>query len=151
MLRRILLTGTVAALTLASLAGAAAATRHAATAAVAPAASPELVLAWIDADWCIKCRAIKNAGTWDDLIGRFEDEPVLFVDLDVTAGRRNADKTLQAEYLAGALGIGDNWDRYGRKTGTLILFEADSGDVVAEFDHATPTEAITKRIKEAAS
>ena len=92
------------------------------------AESPKVIAVKFHADWCGSCKKI--GPIVHDLSNKMDTAPVLFVTLDMTtqSSRR------QAEFMASALGIGDLWAQYGGKTGMVLLFDAESRQIVGKFD-----------------
>jgi thiol-disulfide isomerase/thioredoxin len=104
------------------------------------AESPQLVLVKFHADWCPHCRVLNPV--FDDVQASIADQPVLFVRVDKT----DKAKARQAEYLTAELGLGQHWPSYGRRTGLVVLFDADTGKVVEEFNSSSTATEIRESI-----
>ena len=81
--------------------------------------SPALYVVKVHADWCGSCKAL--APVLEEVRESLADEPVLFLELDVTDEARTA----QARLLTAALGIEDHL-KANNKTGLVLLI--DPGD-----------------------
>jgi thiol-disulfide isomerase/thioredoxin len=122
------------------MAGGASATVGQPAATEAGAEAPELVLVKFHADWCPHCRKLNEP--WAAVQAGLADEPVLFVKLDKT----DKAKAKQAEYLTAELGLGGHWERLGKKTGLIVLFDARTGRVVREFTSSSDAAEIERTI-----
>lgn len=80
---------------------------------------PALYVVKVHADWCGSCKAL--APVLEEVRESLADEPVLFLELDVTDEARTA----QARLLTAALGIEDHL-KANNKTGLVLLI--DPGD-----------------------
>lgn len=80
---------------------------------------PALYVVKVHADWCGSCKAL--APVLEEVRESLVDEPVLFLELDVTDEARTA----QARLLTAALGIEDHL-KANNKTGLVLLI--DPGD-----------------------
>ncbi|MEL6328295.1 MAG: thioredoxin family protein [Planctomycetota bacterium] len=107
------------------------------------ARSADLVLVKWHADWCPKCRALNPV--WESVSGDLAGGDVLFVHLD----RTDDNDALQAEYMTSALGFGDQWDRYGRRTGVITLHDGETGKLLREFSPRDDADAIKSAIASA--
>ncbi len=85
---------------------------------------PTLVAVKLHADWCARCPTV--APIFAQLTEKYENQPVLFITLDVTddTSRR------QARYLASTLGIEEVFNK-PYETGMLKLIDRQSGEVLA--------------------
>ena len=81
--------------------------------------SPALYVVKVHADWCGSCKAL--VPVLEEVRESLADEPVLFLELDVTDEARTA----QARLLTAALGIEDHL-KANNKTGLVLLI--DPGD-----------------------
>lgn len=88
---------------------------------------PELIAVKFHADWCGKCQAMKPAHK--SVRQAYAEKPVLFVTLDLT---EPAD-VHQAEYLMAELNMGRIWSDIGRKTGFVILVDAESREPIGRL------------------
>ncbi len=104
------------------------------------ARAPQLVLVKVHADWCPHCRKLNEP--WDRVQANLLEKSVLFVKLDKT----DKAKTRQAEYLTAELGLGAHWDHLGKKTGLIVLFDAETGRVVREFTASSSASEIERVI-----
>ena len=80
---------------------------------------PALYVVKVHADWCGSCKALTPV--LEEVRESLADEPVLFLELDVTDEARTA----QARLLTAALGIEDHL-KANNKTGLVLLI--DPGD-----------------------
>lgn len=106
----------------------------------AGARAPELVLVKFHADWCPHCRELN--GPWAEVQAALPGKPVLFVTLDKT----DRVKARQAEYLTAELGLGGHWERFGKKTGVIVLFDAQTARIVREFTSSADAAEIERAI-----
>ncbi len=119
------------------------------------ALSPQLVAAESDkpevygilfyADWCGSCKildpAIQKARGQSDL----DNEPVLFLRLDLT----DATRRYQAGLMANALGLGEFFDRNAGATGFLLLVDAESGEIIKRLTKTMDAKSITEEVRSA--
>ena len=114
-------------------------------AAQAPAAarSPEVLLVAFHADWCSACQAL-GPKVMNDVLPELGKEPYLLVSLDLTD--QGSD---QAEYMLSALGLGELWRTYGRKTGFIAMVDAESKRVLQTFRPSTDAGEMVGQIKAA--
>lgn len=113
---------------------------------------PELYVAKVHADWCGSCTAL--VPILKEVQAGVADEPVLFVQLDVTDSTR----TDQARLLAAALGVEDHL-KANNKTGLVLLIDArdnrlletvtknnTAAEIVGKIeDHLTPSRAAREK------
>ncbi len=107
------------------------------------AEAPKVIALKLHADWCGSCKAMGPVFT--DLANKFDTEPVLFVTLDMTTQSQRK----QAEYHAAALGIGDLWPTYGKKTGLILLIDAQSRKVVGTLNKTHDIKQMGSALKRA--
>ena len=89
----------------------------AAAVAVEGEGGPDLYVAKVHADWCGSCQTL--VPILKEVQAAVADEPVLFVQLDVTDSTRTA----QARLLAAALGVEEHL-KANNKTGLVLLIDA---------------------------
>lgn len=113
-----------------------------------PSASPKIpavIAVRIHADWCGACK--KLAPVYSELKGRTNDQPILFVTLDMTDEATRQ----QAEYLAGVLGLDRLWFKQAKKTGSVVLLDGKRKRVVstmaAPFNLKSMETAVRKAIE----
>lgn len=84
--------------------------------------NPSVIAIKFHADWCGSCR--RMGSVFEDLTTVTEEEPVLFVRLDLTD--RSSRK--QAQYLMSMLNLQHVWEQFGtgQKTGFILLVDVDS-------------------------
>ncbi len=92
-------------------------------------AGPKIIAVKFHADWCGSCKAMGDV--YEEMQAKFDQQPVLWITLDQT---REHGRT-QAEYLAHALNMKDIWAEYGRKTGFILLVNAETSQVVEKLTH----------------
>ncbi len=105
------------------------------------AAAPELMVVRFHADWCGVCT--KLAPNYAKLREKFCDS-VLFVTLDLTD--RPLDR--QAEFLAGALDVGDLWKDNRLQVGKTYVVATKSGCVVSEIPADCTLDQMTAQIQD---
>lgn len=84
---------------------------------------PDLYVAKVHADWCGSCKTL--VPILEEVQAGVADEPVLFVQLDVTDSTRTA----QARLLAAALGVEDHL-KANNKTGLVLLIDAGDNSLL---------------------
>lgn len=106
--------------------------------------TPELLVVKFYADWCGKCRAMKEAyeGVVDDTM----TEPYLHVVLDMTDEKTIA----QAELLASRLNIDQIWSEYAPRTGYALVVDADTGEVLDRLTPGMSTSDMARTLEQAA-
>jgi thiol-disulfide isomerase/thioredoxin len=94
---------------------------------------PEVVVLKLHADWCAECKAMGTL--MDDLASKFDQEPVLFITLDLTDSSTRS----RAELMVGALGYRGLWDELGagKKTGEIAVIHHEKR-TLAEMANAKP-------------
>ena len=95
----------------------------AAAVAVEGEGGPDLYVAKVHADWCGSCQTL--VPILEEVQAGVADEPVLFVQLDVTDSTRTA----QARLLAAALGVEDHL-KANNKTGLVLLIDAGDNSLL---------------------
>jgi thiol-disulfide isomerase/thioredoxin len=103
---------------------------------------PKLIAAYFYADWCPNCKVFSPA--WSAAREHFvaDQQPILFVTLDLT----DKPRIRQSVLLAQALGIGDFVKAQGSATGYAAVLDATSKKELARFDRTADSAAITKKI-----
>ena len=86
---------------------------------------PALYVVKVHADWCGSCKAL--APVLEEVRESLADEPVLFLELDVTDEARTA----QARLLTAALGIEDHL-KANNKTGLVLLIDPGDNNALLE-------------------
>ena len=107
-------------------------------ASTAPA-SPETLAVKFHADWCGSCK--RMGPVFEDLRNKYDGQPVLFVELDLTNGTTRA----QAEYLATALGFGEVYAA-NQGTGFILLLDATSRQTLAKLTADQDIKAMGRQI-----
>lgn len=105
---------------------------------------PKVIAVKFHADWCGSCKAM--GPVFEEMQDKYDQQPVLYVRLDLTreAGRR------QAQYMVHALGMGDNiWSEYGRKTGFILLVNAETREVIKKLTPDQNLKAMGASLQEA--
>ena len=98
-----------------------------AVSAIAGAAKPKVVGVLFHADWCNSCKTLEpklNAIKKD-----FAGQPVLFTRVDFTDDFTKE----QSDLLASYLNLGPAYAEQGRKTGYMLLFDAESKQVLGKL------------------
>lgn len=105
---------------------------------------PKVVVLKLHADWCDACK--KMGSMFEDLTAKFDEEPVLFITLDLTDSSTRS----RAELMIGALGYGELWDDLGagKKTGQLAIIGHKGKKLVEMFEPQTIT-GVESRVKDA--
>ncbi len=113
--------------------------------AEATAEQPAVIGVLFYADWCGSCQVldpvIEKARGKSDL----DNQPVLFVRLDLT----NATSRYQAGLLAESLGLGAIYNKNAGATGYMLLLDADTKAPVARLTKSMDANEITASIKAA--
>ncbi len=115
------------------------------THAIADTDQPEIFGVLFYADWCGSCKildpAIQKARGQSDL----DNEPVLFVRLDLT----DATRRYQASLMASALGLGDFYEKNAGATGFMLLVDAETKEIISRLTKTMDATAITNEVKAA--
>ena len=113
--------------------------------AAADSGEPEVYGVLFYADWCGSCKildpAIQKARGQSDL----DNDPVLFVRLDLT----DATRRYQAGLMASALGLGEFYDRNAGATGFLLLVDAETKEVIKRLTKTMDAKSITEEVRSA--
>lgn len=102
---------------------------------------PDLYVAKVHADWCGSCQTL--VPILKEVQAAVADEPVLFVQLDVTDSTRTA----QARLLAAALGVEEHL-KANNKTGLVLLIDARDNRLLETVTKKNPAAEIVARIEE---
>lgn len=92
-----------------------------AAAAHAQSAKPKVLGVLFYADWCASCKKLDPK--IEAIKTDFADKPILFTRVDFT----NDYTKLQSDLLAAALNLGPSYAEQGRKTGFMLLLDAETG------------------------
>ena len=111
----------------------------AAAVAVEGEGGPDLYVAKVHADWCGSCKTL--VPILEEVQAGVADEPVLFVQLDVTDSTRTA----QARLLAAALGVEEHL-KANNKTGLVLLIDAGDTSLLETVTKLNPAAEIVGRI-----
>jgi thiol-disulfide isomerase/thioredoxin len=111
------------------------------TVAVEGEGDPALYVAKVHADWCGSCTAL--VPILEEVRAEVADEPVLFVQLDVTDSTRTA----QARLLAAALGVEDHL-KANNKTGLVLLIDARDHTLLETVTKKNTAAEIVARIED---
>ncbi|MDJ0750239.1 MAG: thioredoxin domain-containing protein [Woeseiaceae bacterium] len=106
---------------------------------------PEVLGILFYADWCGSCKILEPEVDKARGKANLDNEPVLFVRLDLT----DATRRHQAAMLASSLGIGDFFDRNAGATGFMLLVDAESKEVISTLTKKSDAAAITEQVKAA--
>ena len=110
------------------------------TVAVEGEGDPALYVAKVHADWCGSCTAL--VPILEEVRAEVADEPVLFVQLDVTDSTRTA----QARLLAAALGVEDHF-KANNKTGLVLLIDAQDHTLLETVTRQNSAAEIVGKIE----
>ncbi len=115
------------------------------TLASAEKEQPEVLGVLFYADWCGSCKVldpeIQKARGKSDL----DNEPVLFVRLDLT----DATRRYQSSLMATSLGLGDFYKENAGATGFMLLVDAETKEVISMLTKKMDAAAITSAVKAA--
>jgi thiol:disulfide interchange protein len=120
-------------------------TQQTETIADAKARAPEVLVVAFHADWCAKCQTL-GPKMMQSVFPEIKAEPYLLVKLDLTDRDSN-----QAEYMLSALGLGNLWEQYGRKTGFALVIDAQTKEVLHTINASENPEAMVADIRSAIS
>lgn len=101
---------------------------------------PDIYVAKVHADWCGSCQTL--VPILEEVQAGVADEPVLFVQLDVTDSTRTA----QARLLAAALGVEDHL-KANNKTGLVLLIDAGDNSLLETVTKLNPAAEIVGKIE----
>lgn len=101
---------------------------------------PALYVVKVHADWCGSCKAL--APILKEVRAGVADQPVLFVELDVT----DATLTAQARLLAAALSVEDHF-KANNKTGLVLLINARDHTLLETVTKQNSAAEIVGKIK----
>lgn len=102
--------------------------------------SPALYVVKVHADWCGSCKAL--APVLEEVRESLADEPVLFLELDVTDEARTA----QARLLTAALGIEDHL-KANNKTGLVLLINPGDNALLETLTRKNSADEMVGKIK----
>ena len=102
---------------------------------------PDLYVAKVHADWCGSCQTL--VPILKEVQAAVADEPVLFVQLDVTDSTRTA----QARLLAAALGVEEHL-KANNKTGLVLLIDARTHTLKETVTKKNPAAEIVVKIEQ---
>ena len=102
---------------------------------------PDLYVAKVHADWCGSCQTL--VPILEEVQAAVADEPVLFVQLDVTDSTRTA----QARLLAAALGVEDHL-KANNQTGLVLLIDAGDDRLLETVTKKNPAAEIVGKIED---
>ena len=102
---------------------------------------PDLYVAKVHADWCGSCQTL--VPILKEVQAAVADEPVLFVQLDVTDSTRTA----QARLLAAALGVEEHL-KANNKTGLVLLIDARDNTLKETVTKKNPAAEIVVKIEQ---
>ena len=113
------------------------------TVAIDGEGAPSAVVVKMHADWCPSCKALEP--TLAELKTELEDEPVLFLNFDIT----NPVNTEQSRLLAETLGI-ENLFKKNNKTGLVLVYDPKTMETKHVFTRSDSMEAMKKGIMDMA-
>ena len=102
--------------------------------------SPALYVVKVHADWCGSCKAL--VPVLEKVRESLADEPVLFLELDVTDEARTA----QARLLTAALGI-ENHLKANNKTGLVLLINPGDNALLETLTRKNSADEMVGKIK----
>lgn len=102
--------------------------------------SPALYVVKVHADWCGSCKAL--APVLEEVRESLADDPVLFLELDVTDEARTA----QARLLTAALGIEDHL-KANNKTGLVLLINPGDNALLETLTRKNSADEMVGKIK----
>ena len=102
--------------------------------------SPALYVVKVHADWCGSCKALSPV--LEKVRESLADEPVLFLELDVTDEARTA----QARLLTAALGIEDHL-KANNKTGLVLLINPGDNALLETLTRKSSADEMVGKIK----
>lgn len=101
---------------------------------------PALYVVKVHADWCGSCKAL--APVLEEVRESLADEPVLFLELDVTDEARTA----QARLLTAALGIEDHL-KANNKTGLVLLINPGDNALLETLTRKNSADEMVGKIQ----
>lgn len=102
--------------------------------------SPALYVVKVHADWCGSCKALSPV--LEEVRESLADEPVLFLELDVT----DEAHTAQARLLTAALGIEDHL-KANNKTGLVLLIDPGDNALLETLTRKNSADEMVGKIK----
>lgn len=109
----------------------------------APAETPKIIIVAFHADWCPGCKVL-GPMLVGEVLPEIGNQPYLLVKLDQTEK-----ESRQAEYMLGALGLGDIWSEHAGKTGIALVVDTETKKVLSTINYNQDAAEITKTIKTA--
>jgi len=104
---------------------------------------PKVIAIKFHADYCGACKKIGRV--MPDVIKESGEQPVLFLKMDIT----NDATAAQAEYHMAALGLTDYWEKYGQRTGYVLLINAQTHELIGKITSKDNAEAMAEKINRA--
>lgn len=100
---------------------------------------PEVIAATFESAWCSSCKILKPRLA--EIIPEFSDQPVKFVSLDFTFGRRD-----EIERQAADEGLAEIYPRFEGATGFTLLVDRDTGEIIDSLTISHSKEAMRAAI-----
>lgn len=108
-----------------------------------PAQPPQIIAVKFHAAWCGSCKVIEPH--FKDLHDKFDGQPVLFLDFDLT----NRSTTTRAGYLASAMKLDKVFNKHAPSTGFVLLIDARTGEVLDRLTKKHDFKAMSSRVRRA--
>lgn len=112
----------------------------AATVPVEGQGDPALYVVKVHADWCGSCQAL--VPLLEEVRKVVTDQPVLFLELDVT----DAALTAQSRLMAAALGVEEHF-KANNKTGLVLLIDSSDKTLLDTLTRKNSAEEMTAKIR----
>ncbi len=104
---------------------------------------PEVLAVMFYADWCGSCKILDPEVTKARGKADLDNQPVVFVRLDLT----DSTTRHQAGLLANSLGLEEVYSDYGHATGFMLLIDADSKAVLGTLKKTMDADVIADQIQ----
>jgi thiol-disulfide isomerase/thioredoxin len=104
---------------------------------------PRVIAMYIYADWCGACQAIKPI--MEEAKPEFEEQPVLFVKMDMT----NDFTAHQSKLMAARLGLSEIFEKNEGMTGFVLLLDANTNEVLDKITTDDDKQGIITKITNA--